>query len=213
MRNYSKDTVELTSENDLKKWTCEYEKIVTNNINVIQQQAFGARSHAYHTGINKYVQIKKYEEGRKVYICKVKEEEAKQKDIEVTHEEITDQIAISARVIAPEVSLTAQIQVGINDKIHSIKDIIPIASSGSLQIVYKNTMIKGEETFFKRGILQGDSFFLFSGTFEGKKWRRFEKVEFSDYFYMNQEYWDAICFKPKNDIYFLGFGLVPNYER
>ena len=54
----------------------------------------------------------------------------------------------------------------------------------------------------------GEKFLLVSGSFEAKKWKRFPKVEPSDYFYMSTGYYDAVAFKPKIDIYFLGFGLM-----
>ena len=30
---------------------------------------------------------------------------------------------------------------------------------------------------------------------------------------MSETYWDAVMFKPKKDIYFLGFGLLNHYEK
>ena len=35
----------------------------------------------------------------------------------------------------------------------------------------------------------------------------------TSYFYMSESYWDAVQFKPKIDIYFLGFTLLNNYEK
>ena len=49
---------------------------------------------------------------------------------------------------------------------------------------------------------------MMSGSFEAKKWKRFPRMEPGDYFYMSDTYMDAVIFKPKTDIYFLGFGLM-----
>lgn len=43
----------------------------------------------YHAGIAKYVQIKKFDEVRKVYTCRIKGED-KAGDIEATIEEVSD---------------------------------------------------------------------------------------------------------------------------
>ena len=48
---------------------------------------------------------------------------------------------------------------------------------------------------------------------EAKKWRRFKKVEQTDYFYMAEAYWDSVIYKPSSDIYFLGFGFLNQYEK
>ena len=85
--------------------------------------------------------------------------------------------------------------------------------AGALQVLYKSSLIKNDETFFKRGILSGESFLLLSGSFEPIKWKRFPSFESSDYFYMSSDYWDAVMFIPKHDIYFLGFGLMNQYEK
>jgi hypothetical protein len=38
-------------------------------------------------------------------------------------------------------------------------------------------------------------------------------VEPGDYFYMSESYYDAVMFRPKKNIYFLGFGLLNQYEK
>lgn len=52
-----------------------------------------------------------------------------------------------------------------------------------------------------------------SGGFEAKSWKRFKRVEPGDYFYMSDTYFDAVVFKPKKDVYFLGFGFLNQYEK
>lgn len=52
-----------------------------------------------------------------------------------------------------------------------------------------------------------------NGGFESKIWKRFAKFEQGDYIYMYDSNWDAIIYKPKVDIYFLGFGLTKTYEN
>lgn len=54
---------------------------------------------------------------------------------------------------------------------------------------------------------------LLSGSFEAKKWKRFPSTETSDYFYMSNTQWDAVMVQPNSDIFFLGFGLMNQYEK
>jgi len=54
---------------------------------------------------------------------------------------------------------------------------------------------------------------LITGSFEGKRWKRFPKLEASDYFYMSDTYYDALIFKPKVDVHLLGFGFLNHYEK
>jgi hypothetical protein len=105
------------------------------------------------------------------------------------------------------------LQVGIHDKICSLKDYFNVKGGGSLSTIYKGEIVKADETFFKRLIKSGELFLLISGSFEGKRWKRFPKAETSDYFYMSETYYDAVIFKPKCDVYFLGFGLLNQYEK
>ena len=43
-------------------------------------------------------------------------------------------------------------------------------------------------------------------------WVRFPEFYYTDYFYMNTRYWDAVIFKPKRNIWFFGWGLFANYN-
>lgn len=45
-----------------------------------------------------------------------------------------------------------------------------------------------------------------------KKWFRFSKFDKTNYYFLEEEYWDAIAFVPKREIKFLGFGLMRNFE-
>ena len=74
-------------------------------------------------------------------------------------------------------------------------------------------MIKGDDTYLKRLVKAGEHFILISGSFEAKKWKRFPKIEVHDYFYMSDNYPDAIAFRPKKNVYFLGFGFLNQYEK
>lgn len=98
VRNYSRDVREQTTE-QLKDWKTEFDSCVTNNINTFTDhsagQSFPVRSVLYHPGLNKYLQVKRYDEGKKIYICRPKaaEETAKMQatgDIEAGIEEIAD---------------------------------------------------------------------------------------------------------------------------
>lgn len=106
------------------------------------------------------------------------------------------------------------ITVGIHDKISSLKNYFASeTSAGGLTVIYNQEIIRNDETFFKRQIKQHDKFMLLSGSFEAKKWKRFPKSEQGDYFYMSNGYYDAVAFKPKVDVYLLGFGFMNQYEK
>lgn len=96
--------------------------------------------------------------------------------------------------------------------IANLKDFYSSKGS-SLNIVYKGEVIQGKDTYLKRLVLQNDKFLLMSGSFEAKKWKRFKRIEISDYFYMSDTYYDAVAFKPKRSIFFLGFGMIQHYEK
>ncbi len=74
VRNYSIDNREMKSE-QLKDVKFEVDKLITMNItNFIDYptQQFGTRSNVFHPDTNQYVMIKKYDDTRKVYLCKAK---------------------------------------------------------------------------------------------------------------------------------------------
>ena len=54
---------------------------------------------------------------------------------------------------------------------------------------------------------------LYSGGSQGKKWTRFPKFEYNSYFYVSKNYWDAVCFIPKQTITLMGFGWLNQYEK
>jgi hypothetical protein len=43
-------------------------------------------------------------------------------------------------------------------------------------------------------------------------WIRFPEFYYTDYFYMNTTYYDAVVFVPKKNIVFFGWGLFANYN-
>lgn len=228
VRNYSIDNRELEADK-LKDVKFEVDKLVLPNITSFidfPTQQYQTRGHVYHLGRQAYVQIKKYDEARKIYVVRAKDEVQpastslkKTKsdqgvDVECTHEEISDQIEVKVRVLTSDNQLSGFIQVGIHEKIANLKDYFGhIKNSGSLTSIYNEEIVKADDTFFKRQIKYGESFLLISGAFEAKKWKRFNKIEPGDYFYMSDTYYDAIIFKPKMDVYYLGFGFTNQYEK
>lgn len=69
--------------------------------------------------------IKKYDEARKIYTCRIKGED-KAGDIEATVEEVTDSFSVNVRVLTEQNQLSGAIQVGINEKIVNLKEYLPI---------------------------------------------------------------------------------------
>lgn len=94
-----------------------------------------------------------------------------------------------------------------------MKDLFTIKGASGLTSIYKGEIVKGDDTYLKRLVKNGDNFLLVSGSYETKKWKRFGRVESGDYFYMSDTYYDAVVFKPKSDVVFLGFGLLNHYEK
>ena len=71
-----------------------------------------------------------------------------------------------------------------------------------------------EESFAKLLICQNDRFAIVSTTksITPLIWIRFPEFYLTDYFYMNTRYWDAMVLKPKCRVYFLGYGMLANYN-
>ena len=73
-----------------------------------------------------------------------------------------------------------------------------------------------DHTFAKKFVIDKSQFALVSTSTGGgtaKKWVRFPKFYFTDYFCMENYSWDAVAFMPKKPVKFFGFGLMSNYEK
>lgn len=74
-----------------------------------------------------------------------------------------------------------------------------------------------EETFAKKFIKNGDQIVCVCADSDGKSkglmWLRFPpgRCDYSDYTYMHNARWDAVCFVAKRSVKFMGFGLLANY--
>eukprot|EP00347_Sterkiella_histriomuscorum_P020840 403336264 len=220
VRDYNFEVKEL-QQKDLKDTMYDIEKIVTTDISR-NIETFQPKQFAYSHTHNCYVQIKKYDETKKIYICKPKrqdknknekEQQPDDKDLELFQADLSEQITVNLRILTDELTCSGQIQVGINDKIKNLKEYHNGKGKDNLTPIYKNELIKGEDTYAKRLVQSGDNFLLICGGFEAIKWTRFGRLEFGDYFYMSDTYYDAIAFRPKQDMYFLGFGLFNQYEK
>lgn len=133
--------------------------------------------------------------------------------MEIPYDELSEYITVNVRILTEEKQMTGSLQVSIQSKVSALKDSYNGKGSSTLTTLYKDEIIGADDTFMKRLIKSGENFVLISGSFELKKWSRFPKVEHGDYFYMSDTYYDAVAFKPKKDIYFLGFGLLNTYEK
>jgi hypothetical protein len=167
-----------------------------------------------------YMQVKKYDEPRKLYILKPKLKDGQELtqtfsagDIEASHEELSEQITVEFRALSDQRQLSGFLTVNINDKIMLMRDLLTIPKANSMNVLYKGEIVKSDETFFKRQILNGEKFFMVSGGVQGRKWKRFPKYELNSYFYISSNYWDAVCFIPKLDVTMVGFGFMNQYEK
>ena len=101
----------------------------------------------------------------------------------------------------------------INERMTNLKEYVSGKSAGTLTTIYKGEVVQSDDTYLKRSVKQGENFLLISGSLDVKLWKRFPRIEHGDYFYMSDSYWDAVAFKPTKDIYFLGFGVLNQYEK
>ena len=72
--NYSKDLGERDTD-DLKNWKADFEKITQTNINIYVDYPtshYPPRFHVYHDSLDMYLQVKKYDEARQLYLLKPK---------------------------------------------------------------------------------------------------------------------------------------------
>ena len=93
--NFSSEVKERETK-DLKDWTAEFDKITTTNINLYVDYPtawYMPRAFVYHAGLKQYMQVKKYDEVRQLYLLKpkIKEDHELSKvpsigDVEASHD-------------------------------------------------------------------------------------------------------------------------------
>jgi hypothetical protein len=72
----------------------------------------------------------------------------------------------------------------------------------------------GDTTFAKQFVRNNAKFALISAEGSNSKpvqWKRFSLCHYTDYFYMNTRYYDAVVFIPKRNIVFYGWGLFASF--
>lgn len=95
---------------------------------------------------------------------------------------------------------------------NNLKDFFS-SKDGAPNIIYKGDVLKKEDTYVKRMVPHLATFVLFTGELIAKRWKRFQRIEMNDYYYMSESYWDAVQFKPKIDVHILGFAVLNQYEK
>lgn len=76
VRHFSQDVKEL-KQAELKDWRADFDKVVSTNLNIhvdFPTQQYQNKSFVYHAGRNQYLQVKKFDEQRKLYLCRPKED-------------------------------------------------------------------------------------------------------------------------------------------
>jgi hypothetical protein len=106
--NFSHEVKERVTK-DLKDWKADFDKIITSNINLYVDYPtaqYLPRSFVFHQGLQQYMQVKKYDEARRVYTLKPRVKEGLELsvtpslgDVEAKHDEISDQITIEFRAV------------------------------------------------------------------------------------------------------------------
>jgi hypothetical protein len=72
-----------------------------------------------------------------------------------------------------------------------------------------------DTTFAKKFVKNNAKFALITSegsSLKPTQWQRFAEFYYTDYFYMNTRYWDAVVFIPKRNIVFFGWGLFANFN-
>lgn len=75
--NFSYEVKEKESK-DLKDWRADFDKITTTNINLYVDYPtaqYMPKAFVYHKNIKQYMQVKKYDESRQLYVLKPKVKE------------------------------------------------------------------------------------------------------------------------------------------
>lgn len=164
--------------------------------------------------------IKKYDEEKKVYLCKLKNiDDDKEKDkkndaqeIEVNPDDLSEHLVINTRIITENKQAFGQIQVGINDFIDNLKNFFK-DQLGNLNVIYKGEVVKKEDTYAKRQILSLSSFLLVPGGYSALKFNRFNGPYSTSFWYMSESVWDSLMFIPLINIQLLGFGMCNHHQK
>ena len=108
------------------------------------------------------------------------------------------------------------LKVNIHDKLSKIQEVLDDEGiQGFLTMGGKLLESPADTTFAKQFIKNNTKFALISTESCAKPiiWVRFPEFYYTDYFYMNTRYWDAVCFIPRRNITFFGWGLFSNYNK
>ena len=154
----------------------EIDKLVSENVTPIIDK-FLPKQWVYHEKFG-YLQIKKFDESKQSYFCKVKRQEQEdehqkkeQEEVEVKQEEISQNIIVVVKILTESLESLAHIKVNINDPILGLGDLFKAKIKGT-GVVYKGNLILNKDSYLKRHVLSGERFLLCSSISEIKKWTR-----------------------------------------
>jgi hypothetical protein len=91
-----------------------------------------------------------------------------------------------------------------------------INGGGSLMFGGKIIEKPEDVTFIQENVLDGAKLALIqaSSCAEPIMWKRFSHIYYNDYYNLRvTPSFDAVCFKPKRNVYFHGFGLISHYHK
>lgn len=201
-----------------------------------KKQTFELGTSVYAKDLGCYVQLKKYDEEKKTYECRVvkgKDEKKSEKDDEnvktIAEEGLTKLISVQVRKIdlsevksmgatsAETASLIASFRVQTTDKIEKLTKLVEMATGGAGDLFVDGKAVADLElTFAQMGIKEGAKLAMpVEGASSGPRqiWKRFLNIKHTDYYYMSYNYWDAICFIPQKNITWYGFGVLSNRDN
>mmetsp|Transcript_18089 Transcript_18089/g.30880 ORF Transcript_18089/g.30880 Transcript_18089/m.30880 type:complete len:198 (+) Transcript_18089:464-1057(+) len=152
----------------------------------------------------------------------------KKEDLLLDQEDLLQQISVYVKVISSDAYLKdsrkltqgpmddlACFKVQLNDKIDKIVGMYALQEKSGF-LVYDGKVIQTpqEVTFLKKLIPHKARIALVShSSSKCQQWVRFPEFYYTDYYYMNTRYYDAVVFIPKRTVYFFGFGIFANYNK
>lgn len=107
-------------------------------------------------------------------------------------------------------------KVNINDKLSKIIASVESITGSGGQLVHQGQLIDvPEDLSFQKAFATFNSVFMLSKGAGAKppiEWVRFKSLQKDDYFYMEKDYPDAVCFKPNLNVFWQGFGMMSNWH-
>lgn len=200
---------------------------VDEYINKETKMKFELKTVLYCSKLDKYVQLNKFNAEDQVYNCRVVQKaDSKEKEtlLDVHQSDLTKDITVEVKIVgsdglkeSDQTTNNLKLQVNIGDKLSKILETIQKLGIDGGSLIYTGTQFEvPEDQSFQKALVLNKGIFIISqggGAKEPIMWNRFKDWRTDDYFYMEKDYADAICFKPKQTIFWQGFGMFGSWNK